>query len=128
MSSMNRVWFSSIGKKVLMSVTGLSFVGFLLAHLAGNLTITSGADAFNGYAARLHALGPLLRGAELVLLALFLVHVTCAGVLFYQNYRARPSRYCVDRRAGGRTLGSATMPYTGVLIIWIKRLPVPWWN
>ena len=35
MSRMKRVWFSSIGKKLWMSVTGLSFVGFLLAHLAG---------------------------------------------------------------------------------------------
>jgi succinate dehydrogenase / fumarate reductase cytochrome b subunit len=37
--------------------------------------------------------------------------------LFYQNYTARPVRYKVDKRAGGRTLGSATMPYTGILLL-----------
>jgi succinate dehydrogenase / fumarate reductase cytochrome b subunit len=112
-----RVLGSSIGKKLMMAVTGLSFVFFLLAHLAGNLTITAGADAFNGYAARLHALGPVLTVAELVLLGFFLVHVCCGLYLFWQNFRARPERYCVDRRAGGRTLASAMMPYTGLAIL-----------
>jgi hypothetical protein len=62
---------SSIGKKLLMAITGLSFIGFLAAHLAGNLTIYGGKDAFNGYAEHLHALGPLLTVAELVLLTFF---------------------------------------------------------
>jgi len=36
---------TSIGKKILMAVTGLSFIGFLAGHLAGNLTIYGGGDA-----------------------------------------------------------------------------------
>lgn len=51
---------SSIGKKLMMAITGFSFCGFLAGHLAGNLTIYGGEDAFNGYAEHLHALGPLL--------------------------------------------------------------------
>jgi succinate dehydrogenase / fumarate reductase cytochrome b subunit len=55
--------------------------------------------------------------AEFGLLALALVHVATGLVLVYQNYMARPDRYAVNARAGGRTIGSATMPYTGVLIL-----------
>ena len=50
---------TSIGKKLMMAATGLSFIGFLAVHLAGNLTLYGGADAFNSYAEHLHALGPL---------------------------------------------------------------------
>jgi len=108
---------TAVGKKLLMAVTGLSFCGFLAAHLAGNLTLYGGADAFNSYAEHLHSLGPLLTVAELGLLTLFVVHVLTGLVLFLQNLKARPQRYAVDRSAGGRTLGSRTMPYTGVLIL-----------
>jgi succinate dehydrogenase / fumarate reductase, cytochrome b subunit len=108
---------TSVGKKLLMALTGLAFCGFLTAHLAGNLTLYGGADAFNSYAEHLHSLGPLITAAELVLLALFLVHVLTGLILFFQNLQARPQRYKVDRSAGGRTVGSRTMPYTGVLIL-----------
>ena len=108
---------TSVGKKLLMALTGLAFCGFLAAHLAGNLTLYGGADAFNSYAEHLHSLGPLITMAELGLLALFLVHVLTGLVLFFQNLKARPQRYAVDRSAGGRTVGSRTMPYTGVLIL-----------
>jgi succinate dehydrogenase / fumarate reductase cytochrome b subunit len=108
---------SSIGKKLMMAATGLSFVGFLVAHMAGNLTIYGGADAFNGYAEHLHALGPLLGIAEFGLLGLFLVHVICGLILFWQNFNARPTRYAVNRNPGGKTLASASMPYTGILIL-----------
>jgi len=108
---------TSVGKKLMMAATGLAFCGFLAAHLAGNLTLYGGADAFNSYAEHLHSLGPLLTVAEFGLLAFFLVHVLTGLLLFYQNFRARPQRYAVDHSAGGRTLGSRTMPYTGVLIL-----------
>jgi succinate dehydrogenase / fumarate reductase cytochrome b subunit len=108
---------SSIGKKLMMAATGLSFIGFLAVHLAGNLTLYGGADAFNSYAEHLHALGPLLGVAEFGLLGLFLIHVLSGLIIFWQNYNARPSRYAVNRNPGGKTIGSATMPYTGVLIL-----------
>lgn len=108
---------TSIGKKLLMAVTGLSFICFLIAHLTGNLTIYGGKDAFNAYAERLHALGPLLTAAELGLLFFALVHIITGILLFYQNFRARPRRYTLNVRAGGRTIGSATMPYTGFVLL-----------
>jgi succinate dehydrogenase / fumarate reductase cytochrome b subunit len=108
---------SSIGKKLMMAITGLSFCGFLAAHLAGNLTIYGGKDAFNSYAEHLHSLGPLLTVAEVGLLTLFLIHVITGVILFLQNLKARPVRYKVNKRAGGRTIGSATMIYTGAALL-----------
>ena len=108
---------SSVGKKLLMAVTGLGFIGFLTAHLAGNLSIYAGRDAFNSYAEHLHSLGPLLTVFEFGLLTLAVVHVLTGALLFYQNWQARPVRYKVNRSSGGRTIGSRTMPYTGFLIL-----------
>lgn len=108
---------SSIGKKLMMAITGLSFCGFLAAHLAGNLTIYGGKEAFNSYAEHLHSLGPLLTVAEVGLLTLFLIHVITGVILFLQNLKARPVRYKVNKRAGGRTIGSATMIYTGAALL-----------
>ena len=62
-------WFidtlkSSVGKKVLMSITGLCFCGFLAGHLGGNLTIYGGKEMFNSYAEHLHALGVQIQRAK----------------------------------------------------------------
>ena len=108
---------SSLGKKLMMALTGLSFCGFLAAHLAGNLSIYGGREMFNNYAAHLHALGVLVTVFGWVLLILAVIHILTGLTLFYENYKARPVRYKVNKRAGGRTLGSATMPYTGVILL-----------
>lgn len=112
----NTLW-TSVGKKLMMAVTGLFFCVFLTLHLAGNLTIYMGKDAFNSYAEHLHSLGPLLTLAEWGLLLFAVIHVGTGLFLFYQNFTARPKRYAVNKRAGGRTLGSATMPYTGIILL-----------
>jgi len=109
--------WSSVGRKLLMAVTGLCFCIFLMGHLVGNLTIYAGNEAFNAYAQRLHALGPLLTVAELGLLLFAIIHVATGLSLFYQNFKARPTRYKIQKRGGGRTIGSATMPYTGILLL-----------
>jgi succinate dehydrogenase / fumarate reductase cytochrome b subunit len=115
-------WFttslsSSVGKKLLMALTGIAFLGFLAAHLAGNLTIYGGREAFNGYAERLHAFDKPLLVFELGLAAFALVHVVTGLVLFWQNRKARPVAYAGRKSAGGQTLASTTMPYTGILIL-----------
>jgi succinate dehydrogenase / fumarate reductase, cytochrome b subunit len=108
---------TSIGKKLLMALTGLSFCIFLSVHLAGNLTLYGGSALFNAYAEKLHALGAVLLVAELGLLLMALVHIVTGLMLFWQNMQARPNRYHVNKSGGGRTLGSATMPYTGLLLL-----------
>jgi succinate dehydrogenase / fumarate reductase cytochrome b subunit len=117
MSWLIRTFGSSIGKKLLMAITGLSFIGFLCAHLTGNLTLYMGGAAFNRYAEKLHSLGPVLTVFEFGLLTLAVIHVTTGIILFLQNLKARSVPYKNDRRAGGRTLSSVTMPYTGLIIL-----------
>ena len=122
-------WFictlrSSIGKKLVMALTGLGFCIFLIAHLAGNLTICAGEDAFNSYSERLHALGPLVIFTEIGLLFFAVAHVFIGAYLFYENLRARPERYLVKKNAGGRTIGSVTMPYTGLFILFFIVLHI----
>jgi succinate dehydrogenase / fumarate reductase cytochrome b subunit len=108
---------SAIGKKLMMAATGLAFCGFLVVHLIGNLMLYGGKDLFNSYAEHLHSLGPLVTVFELGLLSLAIVHVLTGLTLFYENWRARPVKYRVNKWAGGRTIGSATMPYTGIFLL-----------
>lgn len=115
-------WFiaflgSSIGKKLLMALSGLMFCLFLLIHLIGNLTLYGGKDLFISYVEHLHALGPLIHVAEFGLLTFAVIHISTGLILFWQNLQARPIRYQVNKNAGGRTIGSATMPYTGIIIL-----------
>ncbi len=108
---------SSVGKKLMMALTGLSFCCFLIVHLAGNLSLYGGQDFFNAYVDHLHSLGVLITFAEWGLLILALIHILTGVTLFFGNLKSRPNRYAVNKSAGGRTLGSMTMPYTGLFLL-----------
>jgi succinate dehydrogenase / fumarate reductase cytochrome b subunit len=109
---------SSIGKKLLMDLTGLSLIGFLVVHLAGNLTlfVDSDGSAMAAYAQKLADLGPLLWIAEAGLLLLFVVHIGLGMRAAMENREARPSRYKDAAPKGGRSAASVTMIATGVVI------------
>ena len=100
-----------------MAVTGLGFCLFVLIHLLGNLTIYGGKESFLSYVEKLHSLGSLVTLTELGLAVFAVLHIVIGLLLFVQNLQARPVRYAVSKRAGGRTLGSITAPYTGLLIL-----------
>ncbi len=117
MDLIKRLFTSSVGKKMLMALTGLCMTLFLAVHLAGNMTIYAGAGAFNGYAAALHSLDSVLILFNVGLLAVALVHVGLGVLLYIQNRRARPTGYLRYKNPGGRTIGSDSMPYTGLLIL-----------
>ena len=108
---------SSVGKKILMAVTGLCLIGFLAVHLLGNIMAFAGAAAFNEYAAKLHSLQPYLSVFNIGLAILGLIHILVGLILFIENLKARPTGYHVYKNPGGRTIGSNTMPYTGLLIL-----------
>ncbi|MBV9787936.1 MAG: succinate dehydrogenase, partial [Chloroflexi bacterium] len=83
---------TSIGKKVVMALTGLILVGFVVAHMVGNLKIFLGAEAINAYAGFLRDVGePLLPRetllwiARIVLLASVVLHITAATQLTIQD-------------------------------------------
>ena len=88
---------SSVGSKYVMAVTGLLLIGFVLAHMAGNLLIFAGREALNAYAHALEEKPPLLWTARVVLLAVFVLHIVLGIRLTCDNMRARPIRYvCED--------------------------------
>jgi len=101
----------------MMALTGLSFCAFLAIHLFGNLTIYGGKTRFNAYSDHLHSLGVLINVAEIGLLLLALIHVLLATLLYVENWQARPVRYVMKTNAGGRTLSSTLMPYTGLYLL-----------
>lgn len=114
-------WFgrflsTSIGKKTLMALTGLALVGFLIAHLLGNLTLYTGNEAFNAYAQKLEDLGPLLWVAEIGLLVLFAVHIGLALKTSRENKDAREHRYQVRASHGQRSFASSSMLITGLIV------------
>jgi len=114
---------SSLGKKYLMALTGLLWLGFAIGHLIGNLLLLVGRKPFNDYAEFLETIG---HGAMLPLVEIFLVGallthvVTGLTVAFADKGRARPRGYEVSGNAGGRsqkTLASMTMAWTGILLL-----------
>nr|WP_321399548.1 succinate dehydrogenase cytochrome b subunit [uncultured Desulfobacter sp.] len=112
-----RTFSCSVAKKQFMAVTGLAFCLFLTTHLIGNLFVYGGKDAFNAYVEHLHALGVLIHVAEAGLIVFALIHIGTAIILYFQNLAARPVKYKKKSNSGGRTLASATMPYTGLFIL-----------
>ncbi len=109
---------SSIGKKLLMALTGLLLFGFLVFHLAENLLIYADrqGSTFDGYVEFLTSRSwiPL---AELGLAALFLFHIVQAVRVSLQNRSARRTPYALDPGHGGRTLASTSMLVTGGIVL-----------
>src|SRR3954452_13749705 len=81
---------STVGLKILVALTGLALTGFVIAHLAGNLAIFRGREAYNHYAAFLKGQGGLLWVARVGLLVVFLLHVVLTVWLRLRSAQARP--------------------------------------
>ncbi len=107
---------SSIGKKIMVAAAGFLLCGFLVTHLAGNLLMFVGGEAFNRYAEALVS-NPLLPLAEAGLVGLFLLHIVLSVRATLANRAARPEGYQVYKGKGARTPGSRTMAVTGLLIL-----------
>ena len=117
MRKISQLLSSSVGKKIVMATSGAMLSFFLLIHLVGNSTMFFGRDTFNSYAEHFHDLGFLLLLFKAGLLAVFLLHITFGLLLYIENLRARPVRYVVTKNQGGRTTGSRTMVYTGLIVL-----------
>ena len=84
---------TSIGKKVVMAITGLILFGFVIGHMLGNLQVFIGANQMNAYAAVLKANAALLWGVRLVLLVAVILHLVAAVQLTRMSQRSRPEGY-----------------------------------
>lgn len=107
---------TSVGRKILMAVTGVLLIGFLLVHLIGNLYVFQGREALNAYAAWLQ-LNPLLWPARLGLLATFAVHVWLGLSLAWDNRAARPERYRKGLVQPWSTAPSRSMALSGSVVL-----------
>lgn len=123
MRRLSRLGSSTVGKKVVMALTGLVLVLFVLVHMAGNLKAFQGPEAFNGYAEALREVGyPFLprRGAlwilRLVLLASVGLHVWAAYLLYRTSRAARSVDYR-KRESLVFSYASRTMRWGGVIIL-----------
>jgi succinate dehydrogenase / fumarate reductase, cytochrome b subunit len=117
MNTVLTFWRSTIGKKVVMGVTGLIGLGFVIGHMVGNLQAFSGAEKLDAYGALLH--GPLhevVLLARVVLLASVILHVVAAYQLTMMSRAARPVDYAV-RKPQVSTLASKTLRWGGVLLL-----------
>ena len=115
MSWVARTLKSSIGAKAVMAITGLLLVGFVIAHMAGNLLMYAGKEAFNEYAEMLQSLGGLLWAARLGLLGAVALHIGSAIRLNQINDAARPVKYRVVKPSVS-SYATRTMKYSGYIL------------
>ncbi|HNL74292.1 MAG TPA: succinate:quinone oxidoreductase, partial [Leptospiraceae bacterium] len=93
MSSTKSYLNTSVGKKVIMAISGLVLYGFVIMHMLGNLQVFSGPEKLNAYGHFLQSLGGLLWIARLVLLGAVGIHIYVAVKLTRENMAARPIPY-----------------------------------
>jgi succinate dehydrogenase / fumarate reductase cytochrome b subunit len=84
---------TTVGKKIVMAVSGTVLFGFSLVHMLGNLQMFAGAEAINGYHALLYGKPLFLWGARAVLLLALIAHVISAVQLTRANRAARDVAY-----------------------------------
>ena len=116
MTAAGRFLGSSIGKKVVMAVTGFGLIGFVVAHMLGNLQVYLGSAALNAYAESLRHYPALLWAARIGLLVAAALHVWAAYSLTVMNRAARPEGYR-EKEHRESTYASRTMRWSGVFLL-----------
>ncbi len=118
MSWFTKTFSSTIGRKLVMSITGLFLCSFLVIHLIGNLQLfkDDGGAAFNIYS-KFMGHNPIIRTMEFVLLAGFLFHIWDAIALTRRNKSARSQGYAVNRSEQNSNWSSRNMGLLGTVIL-----------
>jgi succinate dehydrogenase / fumarate reductase, cytochrome b subunit len=118
MYGLTRFWQSTIGKKVVMAVTGIIGILFVISHMVGNLQMfyPDAPIAMRHYAELLRISMPVLYGVRAALLAAVVLHVISAYQLTMIARAARPQDYKV-RKPQVTTLAARTMRWGGVLLV-----------
>jgi len=117
------LWDTMVGKKVVMAVTGVVLVGFVIAHILGNLKIFLGPQAIDTYAIFLRTMGEplvpysvLLWVVRLVLVTCIALHITAAVQLSRMSWAARPQAYDT-KDSIATTYAARTMRWSGVILV-----------
>jgi len=108
---------SSIGRKLVMSISGIVLVLFLLFHLCMNVAAVFSAEAYNMICALLGANWYAVAGT-VVLAGIIMIHFIYAAMITLQNRKARGNdRYAVNTRAKGVSWASQNMFVIGIIVI-----------
>lgn len=118
LTQLRTFYASSIGKKIVVALTGAAILGFLPAHAIGNLLVFSGAEAINEYALFLREVGhgAVLWIFRIGLLTAFVVHIVATIQLTRQNRAARGAKYAMKKSMASSS-GSKTMIVSGLVIL-----------
>jgi len=108
---------SSIGKKILMSISGIFISLFLIFHLINNMMLFAGADTFNSLVESLESIKPIIRIMEVTLLVIFLTHIINGIKLTIDNRRATPVKYLMSDGTQNSSIYSKTMIISGIIIL-----------
>ena len=121
---------SSIGKKLVMAITGVALMLFLIIHLAGNMSLYGGKDAFNNYVRLLEHIKPFIRVIEVILASVFVFHIFNGTRLWIENKQARPQGYSVNGSRKNTDVFSRTAFITGsiVFIFLVIHLQTIWYK
>jgi succinate dehydrogenase / fumarate reductase cytochrome b subunit len=107
---------STIGKKVLMAVSGFFLFCFAVEHVVGTLLFLKGPNAINGYGRLLHSSPALIWTFRSLLLVAVAVHICVATQLYFRQLAARPVGY-QTRRYLRSTYAARTMKYSGPFLV-----------
>jgi succinate dehydrogenase / fumarate reductase cytochrome b subunit len=107
---------SSIGRKVVMAVSGVVLFGFVVVHMLGNLQVYLGPTRLDEYGAALRRVPALLWTLRLGLLAAALAHVWAAWSLTRTNWKARPLGYR-ERKNLESSYASRSMRWSGAFLL-----------
>lgn len=112
---MSKLWSSSIGKKLVMSLSGLFLIIFLLVHLVANMMYFGGEEAYN---AMCHFMSSPIIVIMVPVLALgFVVHIAWASVITLRNQTARPVKYNKTNLAASSVWESRNMYVLGIIVL-----------
>lgn len=116
MSWVLRTLSSSIGGKYIVALTGIAMIGFLVAHLTGNLLVFVGPQAMHDYAEGLRKFPFVLWGLRIGLIGAAFLHITVAIKLNMNSRAARPIPY-FNKRYKRASAASRSMVLTGFLLL-----------
>ena len=111
----NFVW-SSIGKKLILSLSGLFLIVFLLVHLTANLFLLGGSDAYN-IATHFMDSNPIIQVVQPVLFIGFFIHILYAVIVQIQNWRSTPKNYKKVNQKKSSKWSSRNMIWLGIFVL-----------
>jgi succinate dehydrogenase / fumarate reductase, cytochrome b subunit len=117
MDLLRNLFGSTIGRKLIMAVTGVVLIGFVVGHLVGNLQVFEDPDRINGYSHFLQSLGAALWAARIILLVCVGLHIWAATVLALQDRRAGGDHPYAVKKWIQATVASRYMRWTGYIVL-----------